>query len=509
MNELTLFIEGLVALGVGIFLGYIARQTVARQQEGSAEAKVTKLLSDANAKAQSLVLQARDKAAAVLEDLKKEELERKRQLEKFEQRLMKREELVDSREQGFTGREQELQQKAEQVRSIKEKLEGMQEQKMKELERVSGLSINEAKDELMKDTETSYGLELRERLGKLEEYGKDQLDQRARDMIAIAIQRYASSQSSELTTTIVNLPSDEIKGRIIGKEGRNIRALEKLTGVEFIIDDTPEAIVISGFDTVRRHVAKLTLEKLIADGRIQPAKIEEAVAKSKEEISDKIREAGEAAIYDAGIVGVDPKLVWLLGRLRYRTSYGQNVLMHSLEVCHLAGVLAAELGADIAIAKKGGLFHDIGKAIDHEVEGSHVDIGRNLLKKFGMQDEVILAMQAHHEEYPYETIEARIVQAADAISAARPGARKDTLENYLRRLSELEDVATGFEGVEKAYAIQAGREVRVFVTPEEIDDMQAQKIARDIATRIQEELKYPGEIKVVVIRETRSVEYAR
>ena len=281
--------------------------------------------------------------------------------------------------------------------------------------------------------------------------------------------------------------------RIIGKEGRNIKALEKLTGVELIIDDTPEAIVISGFDSVRRHVAKLALEKLVSDGRIQPARIEEAVLKAKEEISDKIREAGEAAMYDAGIVGIDPKLVWLLGRLRYRTSFGQNVLMHSLEVCHIAGALAAELGADVSTAKKGGLFHDIGKAIDHEVEGSHVEIGRNLLKKFGVPEEVVKAMQSHHEEYPHETLEARVVQAADAISSARPGARKDTLEEYIRR----------------AYAIQAGREVRVFVTPEEIDDFNSKKLARDIANRIQEELKYPGEIKVVVIRETRVTEYAR
>ena len=323
------------------------------------------------------------------------------------------------------------------------------------------------------------------------------------------MQRYAASQASEGTTTTVSLPSDDIKGRIIGKEGRNIKALERLTGVELIIDDTPEAIVISGFDPVRRHVAKLSLEKLISDGRIQPARIEEAVLKAKEEVSDKIREAGEAAMYDAGIVGIDPKLVWLLGRLRYRTSFGQNVLMHSLEVCHIAGILAAELGADIVTAKKGGLFHDIGKAIDHEVEGSHVEIGRNLLKKFGVAEEVIKAMQSHHEEYPYETLESRVVQAADAISAARPGARKDTLEEYVRRLSELEDLTMKFEGVEKAYAIQAGREVRVFVTPESIDDFGAKKLARDIANRIQEELHYPGDIKVVVIRETRIVEYAR
>ena len=305
------------------------------------------------------------------------------------------------------------------------------------------------------------------------------------------------------------MPNDDIKGRIIGKEGRNIRTLERLTGVELIVDDTPETIIISGFDIVRRHIAKLALEKLIIDGRIQPARIEDAVLKAKEEINEKIKEAGEAAVYDAGIVGLDPKLVWLLGRLRFRTSYGQNVLMHSLEVCHLAGALSAEVGADIVVAKKGGLLHDIGKAVDHEIEGSHVDIGMRLLDKYGVSQPVIDAMKSHHEEYPYETIESRIVQAADAISASRPGARKDTVENYLQRLAELEQVASSFAGVEKAYAIQAGREVRVFVTPDKIDDYSAKKLARDIANRIQEDLKYPGEIKVTLIRETRVIEYAR
>jgi len=307
----------------------------------------------------------------------------------------------------------------------------------------------------------------------------------------------------------VTLPSDEIKGRIIGKEGRNVKTIERLTGVDVIIDDTPESIVLSSFDAVRRHIAKVAIEKLIADGRIQPARIEEAVLKAQEEINEKIKDAGEAALYDAGIVGVDPKLVWLLGRLRFRTSFGQNVLLHSLEVCHIAGMLAAELGVDVNVAKKGGIFHDIGKAVDHEVEGSHVEIGMKLLQKYNVAQSVIDAMKSHHEEYPYETIESRIVQAADAISASRPGARRDTVENYLHRLGELEGVANSFEGVEKAYAIQAGREVRVFVTPEAVDDAHAHGLARDIANKIQEELKYPGEIKVTLIRETRVVEYAR
>ncbi len=305
------------------------------------------------------------------------------------------------------------------------------------------------------------------------------------------------------------MPSDEIKGRIIGKEGRNIRTLEKLCGVELIIDDTPEAMIISGFDAVRRQIARIALEKLMVDGRIQPARIEEYVMKAKEEIAVKIKEAGEAAVYDAGIVGLDPKLVWLLGRLRFRTSYGQNVLMHSLEVCHLAGAMAAEVGANAQIAKKGGLLHDIGKAVDHEIEGSHVEIGINLLRKFGIREEIITAMKSHHEDYPYESPEAHIVQAADAVSAARPGARRDTVENYLKRLAELESIASSFQGVEKSYAIQAGRELRVFVTPTAVDDLSMQKLAREIANRIQQDLKYPGEIRVTAIRETRAVEYAR
>jgi len=324
-----------------------------------------------------------------------------------------------------------------------------------------------------------------------------------------AMQRLDNSQVAESTTTIVSLPNDEMKGRIIGKEGRNIKTLERLTGVDVIVDETPETIIISGFNPMRRQIAKLALEKLIIDGRIQPTRIEEMVAKAKEEIDKKIKEAGEAAVYDTGVVGLDPRLIQLLGRLRFRTSFGQNVLIHSIESAHLAGMLAAELGADVSVSKKAGLLHDIGKAVDQEVAGSHVEIGKRILEKFGVDEKVIKAMQSHHEEYPYETIESRIIQAADAVSAARPGARKETLDNYLKRLGELEAIATSFNGVEKAYAIQAGREIRVFVTPGKIDDIQAHKLAKEIAKEIEKELKYPGEIKVNVIRETRVIEYAR
>jgi ribonucrease Y len=317
------------------------------------------------------------------------------------------------------------------------------------------------------------------------------------------------SQVQEVSTTTVPLPSEDMKGKIIGKEGRNIRALERAAGVEIIVDETPEAVVISGFDPLRRHIAKVALERLMKDGRIHPARVEEEVEKVQAEIEQQIKEAGEAAVFDVGIVGLDPKLVQLLGRLKFRTSYGQNVLLHSIEVSHLAGALAAEVGVSVSIAKKAGLFHDIGKALDHQVEGSHVDIGMRILEKFGAEKEVIDAMKSHHEQYPYESIEAVLVQAADAISAARPGARKDSLENYLKRIAELENVANSFEGIEKSYAIQAGREIRVFVKSEKVDDITAQKLAKDIANRIEEDLKYPGEIKVTLIRENRFVEYAR
>ena len=344
---------------------------------------------------------------------------------------------------------------------------------------------------------------------KFEQQNKAELDAKAREIMTLSIQRYAGSHIADATTTVVSLPNDEVKGKIIGKEGRNIKAIERMTGVDVIIDDTPEALVISGFDPVRRQIAKLAIDKLIADGRIHPAKIEETVLKAKEELNEKIKEAGEAAIFEVGIGAVDPKLVYLLGRLAYRTSYGQNVLVHSTEMAHVAGMIASELGADVMVSKKGALFHDIGKAVDHEVQGTHVEIGRKILQKFGIDEKVIRAMESHHEEYPYSTLESRIVQTADAISGARPGARRDTVEVYIKRLEDLERIAKSFSGVEKSYAIQAGRELRVFVFPSQVDDLSALKMSRDIAHKIESEMKYPGEIKVNVIRETRAIEYAR
>lgn len=509
MEEISLIVMSVFALLVGLVVGYLARQAIAKKQEGSAESKLNKLSHEAKQNADKIVEKAKKTAEEIIAEAKNEEKEKHSYLIQLEKRLLSKEEDLERKDNKLRKKTKELVSNSKELEDQRAVLDELKVKHVKELETVANMSSEEAREKLFEKIEEENKEELYDRMIKLEQFTKDELDKKAKTLIVSALQRYASSQTQEFTTTAVSLPNDEIKGRIIGKEGRNIRTLERLTGVELIVDDTPETIIISGFDSVRRHIAKVALEKLVSDGRIQPARIEDAVLKAKEEINEKIKEAGEAAVYDAGIVGLDPKLVWLLGRLRFRTSYGQNVLMHSLEVCHVAGALAAEVGADIAVAKKGGLLHDIGKAVDHEVEGSHVDIGIKLLEKYGVSKAVIDAMKAHHEEYPYETLESRIVQAADAVSAARPGARKDTVENYLQRLAELENVASTFDGVEKVYAIQAGREVRVFVTPDKVDDLTAKKLAKDIANRIQDELKYPGEIKVTLIRETRVTEYAR
>lgn len=416
---------------------------------------------------------------------------------------------MDTRSSELVTERAQLKHQNEEVAVLKTDLDQIRGKQIAELSRVSGLSSEQAKEQMMQKVQEEYKEDLYHHLRKLDGDNREELDKKAREIMTVAIQRYAGSHISDATTTVVNLPSDELKGKIIGKEGRNIKALERLTGVDIIIDDQPGIMVISGFDSVRRQIAKLALEKLIADGRIHPTKIEESVEKARTEINDKIRQAGEAALIECGVGMVDPKLVYLLGRLAFRTSFGQNVLLHSIEMAHVAGMLAAELGADVMVTKKGALFHDIGKAVDHEVQGTHVEIGRKILAKFNIDDKIIKAMEAHHEEYPYSTLESRIVQAADAISAGRPGARRDTVEIYLKRLEDLERIASGFEGVEKSYAIQAGREVRVFVTPSKIDDLAALQLARDIAKKIEVEMKYPGEIRVNVIRETRAVEYAR
>lgn len=509
MDYLGYLIAFFVALVLGSFLGYWARQTIAKKQLGTIESKLNKMIEEAKNQAKETLLKAKEKAVQVIEEAEKQERERKYQILKMEERLEKREENLDRKTEEADRKYQDLTEKIEKVKQIKQELEGFAAEHREKLEKVAGMSQEEAKNKLLSLTEKECQQVLLERIKKLEDDGRQELEKRARNIITLAMQRFAASQAAEISTTAVELPSDDLKGRIIGKEGRNIKTLEKLTGVEVIVDDTPGAIVISGFDPVRRQIAKLALDKLIADGRIQPARIEETVEKAKEEIGEKIQEAGEAAVYDTGVAGLDPKLVKILGRLRFRTSYGQNVLLHSVEVAHLASAIASEIGADASLAKKAGLLHDIGKAIDHEVQGSHTEIGKMILEKFNVSPEIIKAIISHHEEYPHESTESVIIQVADAISGARPGARKDTLEAYLKRLEELEKIANSFEGVEKSYAIQAGREIRIFVQPEKLDDLEARKLARQIADRIQEELKYPGEIKVNVIRETRVVEYAR
>jgi len=508
-SSLSPLIAAFSALIPGIIIGYLVRQVMASRSISSAESKANAVLADAKSKSQDLLLDAKNKSFQILEEGKKEEKERNLQLSRIENILTKKENELETKAKELKTDKENLISKAQELMNIKTEMEKNRQKQIVELERVASLTKDQAKTELFTKVEEESKDDLYKRMLKLEQDGKEELDKRAKEILTIAVQRYAASQIADAVTTVVSLPSDELKGKIIGKEGRNIKTIERMTGVDIIIDDTPEALVISGFDPIRRQVAKLALEKLIADGRIHPAKIEEMVEKAKNEINEKVKEAGEAALFETGIGAVDPRLTYFLGRLAFRTSFGQNVLLHSIEMSHIAGMMAAELGADVSVAKKGALFHDIGKAVDHEVQGTHVEIGRKILQKFGMDEKVIKSMEAHHEEYPYSSLESRIVQAADAISGARPGARKDTVEIYLKRLEELERIATSFEGVEKSYAIQAGRELRIFVTPNQIDDLGALKLAKDIAKKIEEEMKYPGEIKVNVIRETRAIEYAR
>jgi ribonuclease Y len=509
MLSILALVVAIFTLMIGAVLGYLARQTIAKQQAGSIEAKLERMSNQARQEAKEIILEAKDKAAQILEDIKKEDKERHLQLRTAEQRLERKERQLEQKDFEADRRIKEIQNKAQKIKGIEDEVLRIKQEEVVKLEAISQLTKEQAQKEIIAIVEKDSQEVVGERIRKMEKAGTEELEKRAREIMVLAMQRYAASQSAETSSTSVPLPSDELKGRIIGKEGRNIKTLEKLTGVEVIVDETPETIIISGFDPVRRQIAKIALEKLIADGRIQPAKIEDAVEKAKEEIGKKIQEAGEAACYDAGIVGLDPKLVKIFGRLCFRTSYGQNVLLHSLEVAHLSAAMASEVGANVELAKKAGFFHDIGKAVDHQIEGSHVDIGKMILGKFNISPEIVTTLQSHHGEYPHENLEAMIVQAADAISSARPGARKDTLEAYLKRLKELEELALSFQGVEKAYAIQAGREIRVFVRPEEIGDLDMRKLSKNIADRIQEDMNYPGEIKVTAIRETRVIEYAR
>jgi len=509
MEQLILLAVGVLGLCLGVFLGYYLRQSLLKKRAGTLEAKLQKKVQKANQDVENAINQARDKSREILERTRRDEEKRRGEIYKTEQIFLRREDNLDKKISDYEIKEKDFQEKVEKLKKIKISLEELKREALRKLEIISKLNRKEAKKELLEEVKEEYQKDLIERMKKFDEEGKEKLQKKAKEALAFAIQKFALSQTQETTSSNLALPSDEIKGRIIGKEGRNIKTLEKLTGVEVVVDETPETVLISSFDPIRRHIAKRSLEKLIEDGRIQPARIEEIVEKTKEEVSIQIKEAGEQAIYDTGVIGLNPKLITLLGRLKFRTSYGQNVLLHSIEVCHLAGALAAEIGADINVCKKAGLLHDIGKAVDQQIEGSHVDIGMKILEKFGQNKEVIDAMKSHHEEYPYQSIEAVLVQTADQISGARPGARKDTLENYLKRLGDLEGIALSFKGVEKAWALHAGREIRVFVRPQEVDDLTAYKLAKDIAVKIQEELNYPGEIKVNVIRESRVVEYAK
>ncbi len=509
MIDLALLITGFVGIVVGSFLGYLTRQSIAKKQVGSLEIKIRKKIQATREEVERLLAEGKEKASHIINKARKDEDQRRDELNKSEKFLLKRESSLQEKIAEIDDKEKKVFSKFEEVQTAKEKLDGMIDREIVKLEKIAELRKEEAKKELLDRVEKTMERDIMEKMMKLERDGQDQFRDKAKEILTLAIQRFALSQSQDMTTTTVPLPNDKIKGRIIGKEGRNIKAFEKITGVEVLVDETPEVITISGFNPLRRHIAKIAMEKLIADGRIQPSRIEEVVEKAEEEIAQQVRKAGQTAVFETGVLDLDIKIIELLGRLKFRTSYGQNVLLHSIEVSILSGMLAEELGLDSKVARKAGLLHDIGKALDHQVQGSHTDIGVKVLEKFNVEQEVIVAMKSHHEEYPYQSLEGHIIQAADQISGARPGARKDTLEHYIKRLEELEAIANNFEGVNKAYAIQAGRELRVFVNPSDIDDVAAQRLARDVANRISEELKYPGEIKVVVIREKRVIEYAK
>jgi len=499
----------IVLLALGLVLGYFLRQFVLKRRASSIEVRLRKKIEETRKQAQEIILEAKNQASKTIDEARTEAKERERQLMRLEERLMKREENLEIREKDIQDKQQKLNETAEKLKRLNEELAKGKEKLTDELSRIAHLTRDEAKKELFAQIEKEAADELIALERKTAEQRRQVIEEKTRDIILSVIERFSRSVASETTSSIVNIGDDELKGKIIGKEGRNIRHLEKLTGVEIIIDETPGIVTLSSFDPTRRAIAKLAVEKLIKDGRIQPAKIEEKVDEAKKEIHEQIVKAGEAAVYEVGIFDFPPQIIQLMGRLQFRTSYGQNVLQHSVEVALLAGMLAKELGLDVDIAKKGGLLHDVGKSVDQEIEGSHLEIGRKILQKYGIDEKVVKAMQSHHETYPIEIPEASLVNAADIISASRIGARSDSLENYIKRLSDLEEIATTFPGVEKAYAISGGREIRVFVFPQEISDLEAIELAKNVAQKIESELKYPGEIKVNVIRETRATEYAK
>ena len=517
MDKILAIILIVVAAVVGVAIGFISgityRKKVAEREIGSAEAEATRIINEAirggESRKKEMLLEAKDEIHKSRTEYEKEVKERRAELSKQERRLEQKETTLDKKTEAFEKKEEELAKKLAAVAQTQEEANRLKEAQMQTLEKISGLTQEQAKSHLLKSVEDEVRHETAMKIKEIEQQLKDDADERAREILSTAIQRCAADHAAEVTVSVVPLPNDEMKGRIIGREGRNIRTLETITGVDLIIDDTPEAITVSSFDPVRREIARLALEKLIQDGRIHPTRIEDMVEKAKREVERTIREEGERACYEAGVHNLNPELVKILGRQKYRTSYGQNVLNHSVEVSHIAGLMAAELGVDVALAKRAGLLHDLGKSIDHEVEGSHVQLGADLAKKYKENPVVINAIEAHHGDVEPKTVIAVLVQAADAVSAARPGARRENVENYIRRLQKLEELTGSWPGVDKAFAIQAGREVRIMVKPEVVTEDNMILLARDIAKKIEAELEYPGQIKVNVIRETKAVEYAK
>ena len=507
------YVKIIITAILGILVGFYIRKTIGEGKIKNAEELAKKIIEDASHDAEThkkeVLLEAKEEIHRIRVENEKENRERRSEIQKLERRLLNREETIDKKSETLEKKEENLNKKYKSLGEKETLIDEIYKSQVEELERLSGLTSEEAKELLLNDVKKEISHETAIIIKEMENKAKEEAEKRARDIISCAIQKCAADHVAETTVTVVPLPNDEMKGRIIGREGRNIRTLETLTGIDLIIDDTPEAVVLSGFDPIRREIARIALEKLIADGRIHPARIEEMVEKATIEVDNIIKEEGEQAAFETGIHGLHPELIKLLGRLKYRTSYGQNVLRHSIEVAHLSGVMAAELGADVKIAKRAGLLHDIGKAVDHEIEGPHVDIGVDLARRYKESKEVIHAIAAHHGDTEPQTVEAVLVQAADAISAARPGARRETLEAYIKRLEKLEEIADSFEGIEKSYAIQAGRELRIMVKPDDVNDDEIVHTAREIAKRIESELDYPGQIKINVIRETRAVEYAK
>mgnify|MGYP000653027449 FL=1 len=514
MKTILVVISTAVVVGLlGAGVGYLVRKNVAESKIATAEETAIRIIAEAEqtgeAKRKEAVMEAKEEIHRMRSEMERENKERRADLQRHERRLVQKEENLDKKIDSFERKEEKLAAKEARLNATQDKVDALYQKQLEELERLSGLTSEEAKQELLDSLADEVKHESAMLIKDLEQQAKDEADKKAREIISLAIQRCAADHVAETTVSVVGLPNDEMKGRIIGREGRNIRTLETLTGIDLIIDDTPEAVIISGFDPVRREVARIALEKLINDGRIHPSRIEEMVEKAQKEVEQKIKEAGEQATFAVGVHGLHPELIKLLGRLRYRTSYGQNVLNHSVEVANLAGIMASELGVDVMLAKRAGLLHDIGKAIDHEMEGSHVEIGGEIAKKFRESELVINSIVAHHGDVEPKSVEAVLVSAADAVSAARPGARRETLESYLKRLTRLEEISESFEGVEKCFAVQAGREIRIMVKPEVIDDASAILLARDISKKIEAEMEYPGQIKVVIIRETRAVDYAK